>query len=142
MKGTSKTCQYVPGLTKDRSHPFPSLPTWCSTTNHIWWENYTDNWSVKERVNLKWWQTFFTILNLYTVYGLKSPSISHHRKLYFISILGTGIVSFQSNWFLSHISISINIVHISIRVQKHIYIITSYYYYNTSISIYHIYIHI
>ena len=27
IKGTSKTCQYVPGLHKDRSHPSPSLAT-------------------------------------------------------------------------------------------------------------------
>ena len=33
-KGTSKTCQYVPGLTKDRSHPSLSLATLCSTTIH------------------------------------------------------------------------------------------------------------
>ena len=35
IKGTSKTCQYVPGLTKDRSHPFPSLVTLCSSTIHM-----------------------------------------------------------------------------------------------------------
>ena len=33
-KGTSKTCQYVPGLHKDRSHSSLSLATLCSTTIH------------------------------------------------------------------------------------------------------------
>ena len=51
-KGNSKTCQYVPGLNKDRFHPSPSLATLCSTTTHKV-GNYTDRRNDKERINLK-----------------------------------------------------------------------------------------
>ena len=51
-KGTSKTCQYVPGLNKDRSHPSSSLVTLCSTTIHKV-GNQTDGRNAKERIQLK-----------------------------------------------------------------------------------------